>query len=82
MFGARITRVIGPAGLALRDVQSGPIAFWVVEQPTTRRDDVASLLVDLSQAVVAICCLDLPSEEKDALLGRLDWRLRDCRAPR
>lgn len=82
MFGARVMRVVGPAGLELRDVQSGPIAFWVADQPTVRFDDVPSLRIDLSRAVVTICCLDLPSDEKDALLGRLDWRLRDSRAPR
>ena len=39
-------------------------------------DDVASVRVGLSLAVVTICLLPLPGPELDELLRRLPWRLR------
>lgn len=73
-------RVVGPAGIAMRDVQCGSLLAFGVREPRDHDDDVRSR-VCLSLAVVAISMLALPSETKDDLLARLDWRLRDRRAP-
>lgn len=77
--GGRAQAVIGAAGLPMRDVMDPGVIGWVV--PGWYDDDVRSRRVDLSLAVVTICILDLPAETKDRLLERLDWRLRDARAP-
>lgn len=56
-------------------------ACTVVGRRRPHRDDVRSTRIDLSLAVVLVCLLELEGAEKDTLLLRLDWRLRDARAP-
>ena len=75
----RYSLALGPDGeyRVLTDDVIAPELDLVRPHPV---DDVASVQVDLSLAVVLISFLPLPGEERDELLGRLGWRLRTQRA--
>lgn len=79
MFGYRPPEVRSPAGIAFRDVQDGP---GVLLAPFAL-DDIASIELDLSDAVVYTASTELLTDaEIEWALGMLPWRLLDRRARR
>lgn len=69
--------VVGPASLALRDVQDGPtLAFVVlVAHPA---DDVASVRVDFRELAAAVgASEELSDDEVGPALDAMPWKLRD-----
>lgn len=83
MFGGRPPVVIGPAGLALRDVMERGVVGWVLDGPRHAADDVASRALDLMDSVILTASTDLLTDEGiEAALGRLPWALQDRRAMR
>lgn len=65
----------GDGWRVLTDDILAPSVVWM--GGTLYRDDVASIRVDRSVAVVAIVMLEqLPGEERDEFVRRLEWSLR------